>query len=117
LRQAYRPVPPPLDAPALVDTGAEVTCVDGLLIRQLGLPLAQLALANVPALGGLRVGTHYHASVAVVHPSGIPLVVPNLLILEVPLTELGYQALIGRDVLAHCDFLFRGRRQRFALRY
>ena len=117
LRQAYRPVPPALDARALVDTGAEITCVDGVLVQQLGLPLAQLAVANIPALGGLRVGTHYHAGVVVVHPSGIPLVVPNILILEVPLTGLGYQALIGRDLLARCDFLYGGRRQRFALRY
>jgi hypothetical protein len=53
--------------------------------------LAQLALANIPALGGLRLGTHYHAGVVVVHPSGNPLVVPNLLILEVPLAGLGYR--------------------------
>jgi hypothetical protein len=54
LRQAQRPVPPALDAHALLDTGAEVTCLDTVLIQQLGLPLAQLALADVPALGGLR---------------------------------------------------------------
>jgi hypothetical protein len=43
-------LPPPLDAHALLDTGAEITCIDGVLVQQLG----QLALANVPALGGLR---------------------------------------------------------------
>jgi hypothetical protein len=120
LRQAQRPVPPSLDAGALVDTGAEITCVDGALIQQLALPLAQLALANVPALGGLRIGAHYHAGIVIVHPSGAPgtsLVVPDLLILEVPLAGLGYQVLIGRDVLARCDFLYRGRRQRFGLKY
>ncbi len=120
LRQAHRPVPSALDTRALVDTGAEITCVDAVLIQQLGLPLAQFALANVPALGGLRVGAHYHAGMVVVHPSGVPgmdLVVPNLLILEVPLAGLGYQALIGRDVLSRCDFLYGGRRQRFTLMY
>jgi hypothetical protein len=114
LRQAHRTVPPALDARALVDTGAEITCVDGTLIQQ---PLAQPALANIPALGGLRVATHYHASVVVARPSGPPLVVPNILILEAPLASLGYQALIGRDLLARCDFIYSGRRQRFALRY
>jgi hypothetical protein len=120
LRQAQRPVPPPLDARALLDTGAEITCIDGVLIQQLGLPLAQLALANIPALGGLRAGAHYHASLTVVHPSGDPLqglVLQNLLILEVSLAVLGYQVLIGRDVLDHCDFLYGGRRQRFNLAY
>jgi hypothetical protein len=117
LRQAFRPVPPALDARALVDTGAEVTCVDGLLIQQLGLPLSQLALANIPALGGLRIGAHYHAGMRIVHPAGMALVVPDILVLDVGLTGLGYQALIGREVLARCDFLYSGRRKRFAFRY
>ncbi len=120
LRQAHRPVPPALDTRALVDTGAEITCMDSVLVQQLGLPLAQLALANVPALGGLRLGAHYHAGVVMIHPSGasgMNLVVPNLLILEVPLAGLGYQALMGRDLLARCDFLYGGRRQRFTLMY
>jgi hypothetical protein len=120
LRQAQRPVPPTLDARALLDTGAEVTCLDTVLVQQLSLPLAQLALANVPALGGLRAGAHYHASVTIVHPSSDPaqvLVLQNLLILEVPLAGLGYQVLLGRDVLDRCDFLYGGRRQRFTLAY
>jgi hypothetical protein len=86
----------------------------------LGLPLAQVALANVPALGGLRAGAHYHASLMVVHPSGDPaqtLVLQNLLILEVALASLGYQSLLGRDVLDRCAFLYSGRKQRFTLAY
>jgi hypothetical protein len=60
LRQAHLPVLPAPGTLALVDTGAEITCLDAVLIQQLGLPLAQLALANIPALGGLRVGSHYY---------------------------------------------------------
>ena len=74
----------------------------------------------MPALGGLRAGAHYHASLAVVHPSADPsknLVLQNLLVLEVPLAGLGYQTLVGRDVLDRCDFLYGGRRQRFTLAY
>jgi hypothetical protein len=48
LRLAHQPVPPPLDTRALLDTGAEITYVDTSLVQQLGLPLAQVALANVP---------------------------------------------------------------------
>lgn len=120
LRLAQQPVPPPLDARALLDTGAEITCVDTSLVQQLGLPLAQVALANVPAVGGLTAGAHYHAGLTVVHPSGDPhqdLVFQTLLILELPLAGLGYQALLGRDVLDRCDFLYGGRRQRFTLAY
>jgi hypothetical protein len=68
----------------------------------------------------LKVGAHYHAGKVMVHPSGAPdmdLMVQNLLILEVPLAGLGYQALIGRDLLARCDVTYGGRRKRFSLRY
>jgi hypothetical protein len=120
LRLAQQPVLPPSDARALLDTGAEVTCVDTSLLQQLGLPLAQVALANVPAVGGLTAGAHYHAGLTVVHPSGDPhqeLVFQTLLILELPLAGLGYQALLGRDVLDRCDLLYAGRGQRFTLAY
>jgi len=40
-------------------TGAEINCIDGVLVHQLGLPLAQLALANIPTLGAFRAGAHY----------------------------------------------------------
>ena len=120
LRQARRPVPPVIDAQALLDTGAEITCVDELLVQHLSLPLAQVTLANVPMLGGLRASPHYHAGIALTHPSGDPsqgLALPNLIVLEMPLAGLGYQVLIGRDVLDRCDFLYSGRRQRFTVAY
>jgi hypothetical protein len=78
-----------------------------------------VTLANVPALGGLRAGARYHASVTVVHPGGSrqSLVQANMVILEIPLSGLGYQVLLGRDLLDHCDFVYGGRRQRFVLTY
>lgn len=120
LRLAQQAVPPTIAASALLDTGAEITCFDTNLVQYLNLPLAQVTLANVPALGGLQAGAHYHASLTIVHPSGVlqqPLVVANLLVLEASLANLGYEALIGRDILDRCDFLYRGRRGTFSLVY
>src|SRR5262245_51923788 len=117
---AHQPVPPSRNAWALLDTGAETTCVDTILVQHLGLPLAHVTLANVPALGGLQAGAHFHAGVALVHPSGNPrlnLEVANLLILEMQLGAIGYQILVGRDILDRCDFLYSGRRKRFRLTY
>src|SRR5258707_115107 len=68
-RAALRPVPSPVRVRALLDTGAEITCVDSALIQTLCLAV------------------------------------------------LGYEALIGRDVLAQCRFLFNGPRNRFLLAY
>jgi hypothetical protein len=120
LRMALQPVPPAVDTRALLDTGAEVTCLDATLVHALGLPVAGFTLANLPVAGGTTIGTQHFASLTVVHPSGNPrqdLVVSDLLAVELSLRTLGYEVLIGRDVLAVCDFLYSGRRGRFRLGY
>jgi len=45
------------------------------------------------------------------------LVLGNQTILELTLNTLGYQMLLGRDVLEHCRFLLDGPRRRFFLKY
>jgi hypothetical protein len=45
------------------------------------------------------------------------LVVPDLSVLELSLSSLGYQALIGRDLLARCRFLYDGPGNAFRLTY
>ena len=118
LRTALKPIPAALSGSALLDTGAEITCLDVSLVHALGLPVGGVVLANVPALGA-PAGTIYRdISLTVVHPSGNPhdnLREPNLTALEVNLGPLGYQMLIGRDLLARCRFLYNGPRGRFRL--
>jgi hypothetical protein len=120
LRQSLRPVPPTLSARALVDCGAEITCIDSAVIRTLSLPTGSFTLANLPALGGLALATQHDASLIVLHPSGdarLNLIVGDLLVVDLPLGALGYQVLLGRDVLALCEFLYQGPSQRFQLSY
>jgi hypothetical protein len=120
VRAALRPVPSPLTSRALLDTGAEMTCIDVSLVQALGLPFAGTTLANLPAHGGLVVTILRDISLTVVHPSGHPrnhLAMRNLKVLEVSLTFLGYQVVIGRDVLAACRFLYNGPGNRFRLAY
>jgi hypothetical protein len=62
----------------------------------------------------------YDASLTVVHPSGNVgdnLVLRHLSVLDLQLGPLGYQALIGRDVLAACRFSYDGPGNRFRLAY
>jgi hypothetical protein len=57
---------------------------------------------------------------AIVHPSGNArdnLVIRDLSVFEVSLTPLGYQVIIGRDVLAKCRFLYDGPGDEFELAY
>jgi hypothetical protein len=120
LRAALRPVPPPVNAQAIIDSGAEVTCVDSSLIQVLGLPLVGTVLANLPAHGGVTASALHDASLTVVHPSGNArsnLVVGNLEVLELSLAPVGYHILLGRDVLAACRFLYNGPGNSFQLAY
>jgi hypothetical protein len=119
-RLALRPVPPSVQVQALVDTGAEVSCADPSLIRMLGLPLHSVTLANLPAAGGVTWSMQYEANLTIEHPAGqasLNLLMRNMLVVEVPLRSLGYQVLVGRDVLALCDFLYSGRAGTFTLTY
>jgi hypothetical protein len=120
LRAALRPVPSPVRAKALLDTGAEMTCVDSPLIQMLGLPFGGTVTANVPAHGGVQFLAIHDASLIIFHPSGNPpdnLLVRDLSVLDLSLAALGYQVLIGRDVLAKCRFAYDGPKSRFRLAY
>ena len=77
-------------------------------------------LANIPAHGGLTFATQHDASLTIPHPSGDPrlnLMLDSLLVVELSIGLLGYEALLGRDVLAACLFLYDGPRARFELTY
>jgi hypothetical protein len=119
-RRAGRPIPPPVQGLALIDTGAEGSCLDSSLIRQLGLPYGGITMVNVPASGGLVFSPSHDANVVVRHPSGVSalnLILADVFLYELDLGLLGYQALLGRDLLASCRLLYDGPGGRFKLRY
>jgi hypothetical protein len=120
LRNAARPIPAAVSLRALLDTGAECSCVDPQAVATLALPLKNIGLANIPAVGGLTPITQHDASLTIIHPSGNArdnLVIGDLPLAEVPLAALGYEVLIGRDVLRWCRFLYNGPGGRFRLSY
>jgi hypothetical protein len=120
LRAFLRPVPQPISLRALLDTGADCSCIDSRCATSLGLDLRGFTWANLPASGGLIPAMQYAASLTVIHPSGDPhfhLVVNDLLVIDVSLGRLGYEVVVGRDVLDACRFLYHGPRKRFRLAY
>ncbi len=73
---------------------------------------------HAPATGGGPVTIQYDASLRVVHPANnaaLDLVVPSRAVLDLPPAGLGYDCLIGRDVLALCRFVYDGRQGNFTL--
>lgn len=110
-------VPQPVEVDALLDTGAQNTCVEPAVVTRLGLPFATGGLVNMPATGGLAVAYSHMASLTVLHPAGDHLVFHNLLVLATPLNTFGFEVLLGRDVLSRCRLVYDGRAGTFALRY
>lgn len=120
LRTALRPIPAPIAARALLDTGAEMTGVDRTLVQALALPTRGSTLTNLPAHGGLTLSFIHDAALTIAHPTGSAgqdLVIRSLAVLEIPLAPLGYEIVVGRDVLARCRLLYNGPRGRFRLAY
>lgn len=123
LRQAGRAIPEPVKMRALLDTGADVTCIDKHVLAPLvarGLPFTRFVYSNVPALGGLLPSLEYDVGLTIPHPTGQPrssLRVRAIAIIEKPLGALGYQAVIGRDVLDRCLFIYDGPSKSFTLGY
>ena len=120
LRAALRPVPPATQTQAILDTGAEMTCVDWAIITVLGLAFGGTTFANLPAHGGLTGAGVFDVSLTIVHPSGNAtdnLVIPAMSVLGVSLSPVGYDVLLGRDLLANCRFLYEGPTNQFELGY
>jgi hypothetical protein len=118
LRQAGQAIPQPIDIDALIDPGAERTCIDPAVVTRLGLPLYAFGFTAapgtgqtpVPIFGNVGVNTSHTAGVTVLHPSGPGhnLVIAELIVQALPLRPLGFDALIGRDVLGSCVLVYDG---------
>ena len=116
------PIPssPPANGHALIDTGADVTCIDAGVIRKLGLSHRGMTIANVPAVAGISYAMQYEISLTILHPSKNAqhnLVIGDLIVMELTASLFGFEVLMGRDVLASCEFLYNGRGNHFRLSY
>jgi hypothetical protein len=123
LRSAGKAIPQAVDADALIDSGSDATCVDPSVLaplRNVGLQHQTILLTHTPALGGRLFALEYDVGLRIVHPFANPkmdLVTASQLIIEQPLSALGYSVLIGRDVLAKCLFILDGPSNSFTLGY
>src|SRR5690242_3189618 len=102
LLTAGRPIPQPKTVTALLDTGAEVTCVDPRIARTLQLaPDPNFNTVNAPSAGGLAFPIIADIRLTILHPSGNPadhMTVHDLSAAELPLGVFRIDVLIGRDV-------------------
>ena len=119
-RRASRPVPPAVELLALIDTGADVSVVDpsGLAsLRALGLTVSRWLHLNAPGLGPLSAVPEYAVGMSLPVGAASPVLFKAIPVYERALGVSGYQALLGRDVLASCGFFYDGPGGRFTLAY
>jgi hypothetical protein len=116
LLAAGQPIPPPLQARALLDTATDKTAVSVRLLQQLGIPA--LAPVETRTAGGLVIVQLYEISLSVPNPSGArtPMLVhEELLVTEFLHAPPQIDVLIGLDVLNECLVVIDGPGGRFTL--
>ena len=107
-------MPPPALLNGLIDTGTDVTCVSGTVLRALGLTLLK-STSTQTAGGQVPVGL-YKVSLTISdpqNPSGPAIVEDQLTVMELPHNLPNVDVLIGLDILWKCRLLFDGPARQF----
>jgi hypothetical protein len=115
LTKNKRPVPQPVRGVALIDSGASGTCVDDRVIRQLG--VKPIGVATVITAGGRQERNRYPARFDFrrMKMSFEFSSVMGMNLREQSIMGRELVALIGRDVLSRCIFIYDGINARFTL--
>ena len=111
--------PSPVTGRALIDAGASSSCIDPSVTSSLGLEPHGTVPVHTPSTGDhphLANQTDLSIIVPPAYRGDAPLVLGAVSALESRLLEhQNIHALIGRDVLARCTFLYEGAANRFVL--
>lgn len=111
LQISGEPISAPVQAFAMIDTGASVSVVRQGLPAQLGLNPIGVTYINTPSSTNVPC---YEYPVRLIFPNNV---VVEATVLEVPLQGQNIQCLIGRDVLAHGVLIYIGYGNLFSLSF
>lgn len=110
-------IPAPVTIRALVDTGASGTCLDTRVIQQLNLSPTGFVHVLTPSTGTIPHSTNTcDVNLTLLHPS-LSTTFGPVPAIECNFQGQGFQALIGRDTLAHCLFVYDGKSGLFMLAF
>ena len=112
------PVPEPVLVRALIDTGATLTTIPPEVFSRLEIPpVGEIPLYTPSAQPGVpQICDSYHVGLSIV-VNGAARRFPDCLVVAAECwheTET-VTALLGRDILRHCNFLYRGPDRAFSL--
>jgi hypothetical protein len=111
LKEAGLPIPPPVMIRGLLDTGASGTAVDPIVLTQLGLTATGSTLVNTPTTGATPLPADlFDVAFMIPGPDGTqPLFSQTMPVMASDLfAAQGFHALIGRDILSQCVFVYNG---------
>ena len=110
-------IPTPVQIRAVIDTGASSSCVDAGILSSLHLTPTGSTPIHTPSTGGTpHTASQYDVSLTLLHPK-LNLTFQTVPVVETHLSFQGVQALIGRDVLLNCLFLYDGQANHFSLAF
>ena len=89
---------------ALIDTGADGTCIDGESATKMGLPV--IDVVNMSSAS--HEDTPQNVYPIKIEFAGVPITVEAERAIGAKLTKFGLLLIIGRDVLQHCMFVYNG---------
>jgi hypothetical protein len=117
LRAAGQPIPLFVQITALIDTGASCTAIDADQLLPLALTPTGIAYVHTPSTSGKAAQMpQFDVTLGITHPSGNNLSIETVPIIAIPNFQRGgISALVGRDVLAGCLFIYNGTENSFTL--
>ena len=119
LQAAGQSLPPFVQITALIDTGASCTAIDADQLSPLALAPTGIAHVHTPSTSGQAAPMpQYDVTLGITHPSGNNLIIETVPIIAIPkFQRAGISALVGRDVLASCLFIYNGAEKNFTLAF
>jgi len=107
---AGQTAPAPIQIRGLLDTGASGTAIDPSVLTALGLTPTGTAQVLTPTTGATpHVVDQYDVAILIPAPNGAPLFKQTLPVTASSLLAAqGFHALIGRDILGQCVFVYNG---------
>lgn len=118
LRRNALVVPPRVRVRVQVDTGSEFTVIDGSVFGRLGIQAIDAVTLRPMSVSADTVQFPRFAVSLALPGEESELHLPSATVLGCHMTpEDGVQGVLGRDMLAHCLFVYDGRRRTFTIAF